>query len=151
MVGDPKRQRNPCSQEGVPGSSCGVGPAAALVLLSCTLHPCSASGAAQSLPCSPSQGVCVALCLRALGWLFPTAPHRHPRAQTHLPGQADGSKSLKSLAGGSSCPAAGKSLWQQVLLSISCSWHPEGRGHCQFSLFHMNLFSLWSLVTGSIC
>lgn len=37
MVGDPKRQRSPHSQEGLPGTIRGVGAAVALVLLSCTL------------------------------------------------------------------------------------------------------------------
>lgn len=37
MEGHPRRQRSSCSQEGFPGSSCGVGAAVALVLLSCTL------------------------------------------------------------------------------------------------------------------
>lgn len=104
-------------------------------------HPCTGSGADQSLPYSPPQGAW----RQSLGMV----PHRHHRAQTRLLGWAHHSKSLKSLAERSSCPAAGKCLWHQLLLG-SCSWHPEGRGHCQFSLFHVNLFPLWSLVTGSI-
>lgn len=125
-----------------------VGASAVLVLLSCTLP--SLHGAAQSLPCSPSQGVWLALPQR-LGMVVSHCSSRASQgsdspAWPHL----SFLKVLKVSGRGFIPSCCWEVPWEQLLLSSSHSWQPEGRGHCQFSLFHMNLFPLWSLATGSI-